>query len=74
MEKPQVMPLEGWEKCSMCKKTIPWGARWYKCSVSTCNRLRFQLQFCSVECWDAHVPGQRHRSAHCTEQIAPKKP
>ncbi|NBV49827.1 hypothetical protein EBR78_01260 [bacterium] len=75
MQAPSSMPQpEGWEKCSSCKKVIPWGAKWYKCSVSTCNRVRFHLQFCSVDCWDAHVPGQNHRSAHCTEQTAPKKP
>lgn len=61
-----------WAKCNVCKTTIPFGGRYYKCSVSTCNRVKFQLNFCSVDCWDAHVPGQRHRNAYCTEQQAPR--
>lgn len=61
-----------WDKCSVCKKPIPFAAKYYKCSVSTCNRPRFQLYFCSVDCWDAHLPVQRHRSAHASEAVAPK--
>jgi hypothetical protein len=61
-----------WNKCSVCKKPIPFGGRYYKCSVSSCNRARFQLQFCSVDCWDAHLPVQRHRSAHASEAVAPR--
>ena len=66
--------LAEFSKCSVCKKSISMGSVYYKCSVSTCNRKRFQLHFCSVDCWDAHVPGQRHRSAYCTEQLATSKP
>lgn len=53
---------ETWKPCSTCKKPILHGGRWFKCSVSTCNSGRFQLAFCSVTCWDAHVPGMSHRS------------
>lgn len=51
-----------WKNCSTCKKPILHGGRWFRCSVSTCNSGRFQLAFCSVACWDAHVPGMNHRS------------
>ena len=40
--------------------------------VSTCNRKRFQLQFCSDSCWDAHNPDQNHRNPGYTEHTAPK--
>lgn len=53
---------ETWKPCSTCKKPIPHGGRWFKCSVSTCNSGRFQLAFCSVTCWDAHSPAMNHRS------------
>ena len=31
------------------------------CSVSTCNQTRTALAFCTVSCWDAHLPVARHR-------------
>lgn len=60
-----------WRPCSSCKKPIPLGGRYWTCSVSTCNRARFELVFCSVACWDAHVPTMNHRNAWCTEHRAP---
>lgn len=51
-----------WKTCSTCKKPILHGGKWFRCSVSTCNSGRFQLAFCSVSCWDAHVPAMSHRS------------
>jgi hypothetical protein len=50
-----------WKLCSSCKKPINYGATWYKSSVSTCNRTRTALYFCTIDCWQAHVPGARHR-------------
>lgn len=47
-------------------------ARYYECDVSTCNNKRTGLVFCSVECWDAHLPILRHRSAGSIESRAPK--
>ena len=67
------MSDEAWRPCSTCKKPIATGARYWQCSVSTCNRARFQLAFCSVECWDAHVPTMNHRNAWCTEHRAPRQ-
>lgn len=60
-----------WKPCSVCKKTIPVGGQYYTCSVSTCNRVRDTKAFCSVACWDAHVPVMGHRSAWANESVAP---
>lgn len=62
-----------WKICSICKKDIAFGAAWYACSVSTCNRARTALYFCSVECWDAHLPEARHRDAWAEPQTAPSR-
>jgi len=43
----------------------------YACSVSTCNRRSALFAFCSVDCWDAHVPVMRHRDAWANEATAP---
>jgi hypothetical protein len=59
--------------CSTCRKPIAFGARYYRCSVSTCNRARTALYFCSVPCWDAHVPEARHRDAWAEETRAPTR-
>ncbi|WP_413576187.1 hypothetical protein ACLVWU_17530 [Bdellovibrio sp. HCB290] len=61
-----------WKKCSICKKPILWAARYYVCSVSTCNGDRTGYVFCSVSCFDAHLPGARHRQAGAIEKMAPK--
>lgn len=63
--------MNTWRPCSSCKKPIPVGGRYYQCSVSTCNRTKVPFVFCSVACWDAHVPAMNHRDAWCTEQRAP---
>ncbi|HEY3355730.1 MAG TPA: hypothetical protein VGQ83_20935 [Polyangia bacterium] len=57
--------------CSMCRRAIQPGAVFYRCSVSTCNSGRIKLVFCSVACWDAHLPGARHRDAWAVEDKAP---
>jgi histone H3/H4 len=59
--------------CSECKKPIGFGADYYRCSVSTCNRTRLALFFCSVPCWDAHVPAMRHRDAWAEPVRAPTR-
>ncbi len=59
--------------CSICRKPIPFRARYYQCSVSTCNRSRTALFFCSVPCWDAHLPEARHRDAWAEEVTAPTR-
>jgi hypothetical protein len=60
-----------WKRCSSCKEPIALGATYWVCSVSTCNRARTALQFCSVSCWDAHLPIARHREAWAEERRAP---
>ncbi len=57
--------------CSECKKPIAFLSDYYRCSVSTCNRKRTGLFFCSVPCWDAHVPMMRHRDAWAEKAKAP---
>ena len=56
--------------CSMCRKAISMQQKYYRCSVSTCNNGRVKFFFCSVACWDAHLPTARHRSASAIEEIA----
>lgn len=63
-----------WRKCSSCKKDILTGQKYFVCSVSTCRGAATNYVFCSVSCWDAHVPVERHRgdSAGAIEKEAPK--
>jgi hypothetical protein len=62
---------ETWLKCSACRTDIAFGSRYFQCSVSTCNRARTRLVFCSVPCWDSHVATLRHRDAWAEDKIAP---
>jgi hypothetical protein len=64
---------ETWLKCSACKNPIPYNATHWVCSVSTCNRSRTRLVFCTVSCWDSHVAMLRHRDAWAVEAKAPTK-
>ena len=60
-----------WHNCSICGRPIRFGSLYYLCSVSTCNRKRAPLRFCSVDCWDAHLPDRNHRNPECVEERAP---
>ena len=62
-----------WRLCSICKTPIQFNQRYQRCNVSTCNRNRTQLTFCSVACWEAHVPTLRHRDAWAVEETAPSQ-
>src|SRR5688572_30790142 len=64
---------EVWKKCTECRTDIAFGATYYQCSVSTCNRTRMPLVFCSVICWDSHLSSVRHRDAGAIEAKAPSK-
>jgi hypothetical protein len=64
---------EAWMKCTECRKDIPYGSVYWQCSVSTCNRSRMPLYFCSVVCWDSHLASARHRDAWAEEVRAPTK-
>lgn len=60
-----------WKKCSTCKKPIHFNQKYYVCSVSTCNGLRTGYSFCSISCFESHLPGARHRDAGAIEKTAP---
>jgi histone H3/H4 len=62
-----------WNKCSTCKKELPFKGAYYICSVSTCQGKRTGLHFCSVECWDAHLGFARHRDAGALDAVAPSR-
>lgn len=62
---------EQWKVCSVCRKAIGHGQIYFACSVSTCNRKRTAFYFCSVGCWDAHLPEAHHREAWAEEKRAP---
>jgi len=59
--------------CSACRKDIPFQSVYWVCSVSTCNRERTRLVFCSVACWDAHLSTVRHRESWAVEERAPTR-
>jgi histone H3/H4 len=62
------------KKCGTCKKPIAFEQKYWVCSVSSCNRARFALTFCTVGCWDAHNPVMNHRSSWAEEKTAPPRP
>jgi histone H3/H4 len=62
-----------WRHCSICKTPIGFQTKHFLCSVSTCNRKRTGLFFCTVACWDAHLPMMRHRDAWAEEGISPSR-
>ena len=64
---------DAYRQCSSCKKPIPFESTYFACSVSTCNRKRTGLYFCSVACWDVHLPEARHREAWAEEKRAPSR-
>jgi hypothetical protein len=67
------MDTSTWQPCIICGKPIAFGARYYLCSVSSCNKKRRTYRFCSPDCWDAHLPDMNHRSAECVEEVAPAR-
>jgi hypothetical protein len=63
-----------WRKCSSCKKEIPLNSKYYECSVSTCTGQRTGYVFCSISCWEVHLPGAKHRDAGAVEKKSPSQP
>jgi hypothetical protein len=63
-----------WRKCSSCKKDILINQIYYVCSVSTCRQKKTDYIFCDLECWDRHIPVERHRgdTASAIEKRAPR--
>ena len=69
------MPEPGtWRRCSACKQPIALRATYWICNVSTCNRSRTALAFCSLTCWEVHLPEAHHREAWALERTAPATP
>ena len=64
-------PDRSWRRCNACKDSIALGATYWVCSVSTCNRKRTGMAFCSVDCWEVHLPVANHREAWAVEKTAP---
>lgn len=61
-----------WRHCSSCRASIGFEQIYWECSVSTCARVaRTGLFFCSVSCWEAHLPTMRHREAWAVEKRSP---
>jgi hypothetical protein len=58
-----------WRKCSSCQKEIGFNAVYQVCSVSTCGKSAF----CSVTCWDMHVPVMNHKNAWAEEERSPAR-
>src|SRR4051794_10247377 len=69
----EISAADSWRKCSSCKKTIAYNYRYFVCSVSTCNGQRTGYVFCSVPCWEVHLPGARHKDAAAIEMRSPAK-
>jgi len=63
---------EMWRRCSTCKQPIELGATYWVCNVSTCNRKRTGLVFCTVTCWEVHLPEANHRETWAVEKSAPR--
>jgi len=63
-----------WRRCSSCRSEIGFGEIHWVCSVSTCARVaKAGLFFCSVGCWEAHLPTMRHREAWAVEARSPSE-
>ena len=62
-----------WRKCSTCKKEIALNSKYYECNVSTCTGQRTGYVFCSIPCWEVHLPGAKHRNAGAVEKKSPFK-
>jgi hypothetical protein len=62
-----------WKRCSSCKAPLAFDAPYWACNVSTCNRGRTALVFCSVSCWDSHLAVVPHRESWALERRAPTR-
>ncbi len=55
-----------WRKCGSCKKDIGFNQVYQVCSV-----CKGKYAFCSVDCWDEHVPVMNHKNAWAEEERSP---
>lgn len=65
--------MKHWRHCSSCKKEIGFDTKYYECSVSTCTGKRTGFVFCSLPCFERHLPGARHRDAGAVEMRSPRQ-
>lgn len=57
-----------WRRCGSCKKPIELNQKYYACEISTCRKTAY----CSMPCFDDHVPVFRHKDAWAEEKTAPR--
>lgn len=57
-------------RCASCRSPIAPTEPRFRCSVSACNAGRLKLRFCTVACFERHVPTARHRRAECIREAA----
>lgn len=55
-----------WRKCGSCKKDIGFNQIYQECSV-----CKGKYAFCSVDCWDQHVPVMNHKNSWAEENRSP---
>ena len=55
-----------WRKCGSCKKDIGFNQVYQACSV-----CKGKYAFCSVDCWEEHVPVLNHKNAWAEEERSP---
>lgn len=67
------LEINRWRTCSSCKGDIGFDENYWVCSVSTCNRKRTGMVFCSMPCWESHLPFARHRDAWAEEERSPTR-
>lgn len=56
-----------WRNCGSCKKPIGYLVEYYACEISSCRKTAY----CSMACFDEHIPVFRHKDAWATKQRAP---
>jgi|GEM_PF-110943 len=66
-------PKEIWRNCSSCRLPIGFKAPHFRCSISTCNKKRMFLAFCTLPCWEAHREEANHRDGWATRAVSPTR-
>jgi len=57
-----------WRHCGTCKKSIGLNTKHFVCTISGCAKS----VYCSMGCFDAHVPIFRHKDPWAEERLSPK--
>ncbi|HYC56396.1 MAG TPA: hypothetical protein VEL28_15795 [Candidatus Binatia bacterium] len=70
---PEIKSSAHWKRCGVCKRDIGFDKLFYECSVSTCNTGKHPPAFCSINCWNQHVPVMRHRDAWADQKRSPTR-